>query len=432
MPSTRMVLATAVSIALLACSVAVADTVTTTFEGFELGTVNGQDGWKSAVPGDIPSLPNGYDQAVVANTDAPAAFGNKSLRISNGYNPDPDTFPPEYFYQTYSKPTAPAAGESLANTEYTAQFSFISTEPNTEQPRLHIDVSPDNGVGGRMSYIGLTDTEAGIKVIFFDTPEPGGDFVPYDLGTLTRNAPHTIKFWIKLNPGPDNDRVGIFIDGSGVGRCFTTWENFYRSKSKPVPVSDRLLFRSGGRTGDIPSLVGGGYLFDNVTTTTADGPGPGADCAPPTDIDKTTQTRFARPGDLITYRISVRNRGDAPVRGLRACDRAPRALRFVRSRPRLHRAAGRRLCLTLRLRPGQRKTFRVTFRLRANVTADTVSNGASVDIPAGSAPTPSPPDTAVLPERRRRRVARDAATIGVRGEAAACPAALHPRARAAC
>src|SRR4030095_4309492 len=117
--------------ALLAGSVAVADTVTTTFEGFELGTVNGQDGWKSAVPGDIPSLPNGYDQAVVANTDAPAAFGSKSLRISNGYNPDPDTFPPEYFSQPSSKPTAPAAGESLANTEYTAQFSFISTEPNT-------------------------------------------------------------------------------------------------------------------------------------------------------------------------------------------------------------------------------------------------------------------------------------------------------------
>src|SRR4029453_16984147 len=115
MPSGRMVLATAVSIALLACSVAVADTVTTTFEGFKLGTANGQDRWKSGVPGDIPSVPNGYDQAVVANTDAPAAFGSKSLRISNGYNPDPDTFPPEYFYQTYSKPTAPPAGESRAN-----------------------------------------------------------------------------------------------------------------------------------------------------------------------------------------------------------------------------------------------------------------------------------------------------------------------------
>ena len=121
------------------------------------------------------------------------------------------------------------------------------------------------------------------------------------------------------------------------------------------------------------------------------------------------------------------------MRGLRACDRAPRALRFVGARPQLRRAAGRRLCRTIRLLlPGQRKTFRATFRLRANVTADTVSNGASVDIPAGSAPSSFPPDTAVLPEQRRRRVARDAATIGVQGEPAACPAALNPRARAAC
>ena len=160
---------------------------------------------------------------------------------------------------------------------------------------------------------------------------------------VTRNAPHTIRFWIKFNPGPDNDVVGIFIDGAGVGRCFTTWEN---SNTQTVPISDRLLFRSTGAQ-VTQSLVGGGYLFDNVTTTTANGPGPAADCGdPPIDIDKTTQTRFARPGDLITYRISVRNRGDAPVRGLRACDRAPRALRFVRSSARLHRAAGRRLCLT--------------------------------------------------------------------------------------
>ena len=136
---------------------------------------------------------------------------------------------------------------------------------------------------------------------------------------------------------------------------------------------------------------------------------------PPPDIDKTTQTRSALPGDLITYRISVRNRGDAPVRGVRACDRAPRALRFVGATVRLRRAAGRRLCLTIRLlRPGQRKTFRATFRLRANVTADTVTNGASVDIPAGSAPSPSPPENAVIPKPRRRRVARDSAKVKLR------------------
>ena len=59
------------------------------------------------------------------------------------------------------------------------------------------------------------------------------------------------------------------------------------------------------------------------------------------------------------------------------------------------------------LQPGQRRTFRVTFRLRANVTVDSVTNRAS----AGRA--------------------RDTATIGVR-HAQACPAAANVRARAAC
>src|SRR3954447_20557901 len=49
-----IVVATAVSTALLVCGVAVADTVTTTFDDplFALGSVNGQHGWKSAPPRD--------------------------------------------------------------------------------------------------------------------------------------------------------------------------------------------------------------------------------------------------------------------------------------------------------------------------------------------------------------------------------------------
>ena len=313
-PATVGLLAALVIVALLASGVAVAGTVATDFESFNLGTVNGQDGWKSDVPGDIPSLPNGYDQAVVANTGAPPSFGAQSLRISNAYGTAPDTFPPEFEHQTYSKPTD-AAGESLANTEYTAQFSFISVHPNSQQPGLRISVSPDNGHGGRMSYIGLDDLADGIHVTFFDTPNPDGDFMGYDLGTLPRNVPHTIRFWMKLNPGPDNDLVRIFIDGRDVGQCFTTWENYYREVEKnPVPISDRLLFLSGNRDGDRPSLLGGGYLFDNVTTTTANGAGPpGCD----TPIVKDADSATVSAGGRVGYRITVRNRGRLAARNLR-------------------------------------------------------------------------------------------------------------------
>ncbi len=191
--------------------------------------------------------------------------------------------------------------------------------------------------------------------------------------------------------------------------------------------------------------MGAGYLFDNVTATAS--PAVSTDCSPDGDdsdggdgepdvvVDKTTTTRSAEPGDLITYRITVRNRGDAPALGLRACDLPPRALRFVSATRRLQRAAGGRRCLTIRqLEPGQRRTFDATFRLRAGVTADTITNGASASTSADSAPYVAPPER---PSKRpRRRVqGRDAATIGVQGgpdRPRACPAALGPRARAAC
>jgi uncharacterized repeat protein (TIGR01451 family) len=434
MRSALIVLAAAVSMALLACPVAGADTVTTNFEPpFHTGSVDGQDGWTSAVPGDIPGLPNGYDQRVVLTSGfsgVPAAFGTQSLRHSNALN-EPTG---EFFFQTFSKRTQVAAGEDLANTEYTAQFSFISTRPNELQPGLNMRISPDSGVGGRMSFIGLEDTEDGIALNFFDT-DADGEFVHHPLGTVRRDVVHTIRFWIKLHPGPNNDLVRVFIDNADVGQCFTTWENFYPRVPEPVPTINSLQFRASG--GDVPGLVGGGYLFDNVTITTADGPGP-VDCSgggegpPDIDIDKRTATRLARPGQLIRYRVTVTNRDDVPVRSLRACDRVPRALRFVQATARLHRAAGRRRCLTIRLlRPGERRTFRLTFRLRANVTADAVINGATADRQTGSAPSASPPDGRGS-KPRRRRLARDGATIGVLGETQACPAARSPRAHAAC
>ena len=311
---------------------------------------------------------------------------------------------------------------------------------------LFISVSPDSYEGSRMSWVGLQDTPAGIHVTISDSPNEDGEFVDYDAGVLDRKVPHTIRFWIKVNPGVDNDVVKIFIDGNDVGQrlhqCFTTWENYYRTASEQEPPPNvntpadinSLQFRSS-----VPGFsgpAGGGYLFDDVTTTTADGPGPPAGCGeePPIDVDKTTQTRSALPGDLITYRITVRNRGKRPARNVRVCDRAPRALRFVGASLRLHRAAGRRLCLTVPLlRPHQHKTFRATFAVRAGVPAGSVTNGASVDTPSGSTPSPSPPEGAGS-KPGRRPLDRDAARIRVRSAAEGpCGAAAANRgAHASC
>lgn len=387
-------LATFVSVALLPCGVAVADTVTTNFEAplFHTGSVNGQDGWKSAVPGNIPTLPEGYDQEVVANKGAPSEFGGQSLRFSNALNQF-EAGPPEFHFQTYSKPTTVAAGESLPNTEYTAQFSFISVKPTVQQHELYVSVSPDEGEGGRMSYIGLEDAPNGINVIFYDTPNADGKFVPYDLGTLPRDVPHTIKFWIKLNPLPKSDLVRIYIDGHDVGQCFTTWANFYRSVAQRVPDIDRLEFRSVGEHED-KQLRGGGYLFDNVSTMTSNGPGPPG-CDLP--IEKNAEKPTVSAGGRVRYRITVHNRGRLSASHVLVCDRIPRKMTFVGADRKLLSLGGRRCLLIPRLGPGQSVSFHVLLHVDANAPPGTETNTAE-EIP-GVAPPRPPPSPGVLGEK---------------------------------
>ena len=89
LPRTAIValLAVLVSFALLQGGVARADTVTTNFDTFNLGDVNGQGGWTSAPPGSgIPGSPTGqFDQAVVSTGGKVPTFGQQALRISNAY-----------------------------------------------------------------------------------------------------------------------------------------------------------------------------------------------------------------------------------------------------------------------------------------------------------------------------------------------------------
>ena len=388
------------------CGVALADTVTTDFEAptfhacpepepvfAACGTVDGQNGWHSAVPGNIPSLPQGYDQQVVVNGSfgAPASFGGQSLRLSNGYS----TFnagPPEFFYQTYAGPTTDPAGEDEANNEYTAQFSFISTDPQAQQDGLFVSVSPDNGTGGRMSYVSLEDTPKGIEVTFYDTA--GGDFVAYDLGVFPRDVPHTIRFWMKFNPGPDNDFVRIAIDGQDTGQCYTTWENFYRSVSQPVPVTDTLQFRSSSEwpQGINPDLINGGYLFDNVSITTG-GPGPPT-CDLP--IEKQANTRTVKPGGLVSYRITVHNRGRLAERNLLVCDHIPRQATFVSASPNLRRLGRRRCLLISRIPPRQRAGFHIVLRVKPQAAPgvmDNTTDETPVQPPDVPPPVTVPPGT---------------------------------------
>ena len=389
-------LAAAVSMALVVSGVAAASI--TLFESplFQLGSVNGQTGvggaaWKSAPPGAIPACvptpTNGqYDQAVVANTVAPTGnppgFGSQSLRMSNACASG------EFFYQTYSPRELQAVGEARPNKVFLAEFSVMSKTP-AHQPGLFLSVSPDSGEGSRMSWVGLEDTPAGIRVSVNDTPDVDGKFVAHPGPLLDRTSPHEIRFWIKVNQGPDNDLVRISVDGVDLGQCFTTWENYYRTAPEQAPPPNRntpatinsLQFRSS--VAGPPALLGNGYLFDNVSITPMDGPGPPG-CDVP--IEKTADSPTVTAGGRAGYRITVRNRGRLPARNLRACDRIPRRMTFISADRRLRRI-GRQRCLMIpSLRPRQRVSFHLVLQVSADAPQGRVTNTGDVTPPPVTPP----------------------------------------------
>ena len=397
----------------LACGVAAASI--TMFEPplFHLGSVNGQSGvggfpWKSAplgaIPACVPTPTNGkYDQEVVANgLPASVGYGVQSLRMSNACGSA------EFFNQTYSAKESVQVGEDRVKKVFMAQFSFMP-RTSAHQPGLFLSVSPDSHEGSRMSWVGLEDTPEGIQVTAADAPEVDGKFVDYDLALLDRTQPHTIRFWIEVKPGPDNDLVRIAVDDRDTGQCFTTWENYYRTAPEQAPPPNAntpadinsLQFRSSVQ-GPAALLTSGGYLFDNVSITPSNGPGPPR-CR--LVIDKEADSRTVRAGGLVGYRITARNRGRGSDRNVQLCDRIPRGTRFVRANRKLRRI-GRRRCLVIpRLRAGERAGFHLTLRVNANAEPGTLENIADitpgVEPPgSGTSPTTESPNLPAAPGGR--------------------------------
>lgn len=237
----------------------------TTFDTFNLGSVNGQHGWSATGP---------YDQEIVPNTYGYSSFGCKSLRISDAVTSG------SFGDQVFSYSIANEAGETVAENggqssgtrqnRFEAQFDLASVL-STLQPGMHMSVSPDRGDGARMSYLRFDDAASGIDVFFYDvqgTTDPA-NFVETKIATISR-TPHTIKFVMDFVDGPSNDVVKIYIDGNLV-HTGTSWENYYRfdNESNPSAPSDTsrtvdsLLFRQSGTA--TPANSGKGFLIDNMS-----------------------------------------------------------------------------------------------------------------------------------------------------------------------
>jgi hypothetical protein len=151
-----------------------------TFESpdYAVGNINGQNGWSNT---------GGYDANVAAVSSFPAAsgygFGSQALQISDSVTSG------TFGDQTFAPALAQPAGEATPQRFFNASFKIGTTQatqqcvgcavgdPPVANP-LHLSVSPDNGSGGRMSYLRFEDRANGVHVIFSDVTDTGLDFKP--------------------------------------------------------------------------------------------------------------------------------------------------------------------------------------------------------------------------------------------------------------
>jgi hypothetical protein len=121
--------------------------------------------------------------------------------------------------------------------------------------------------------------------------------------------------------------------------------------------------------------------------------------------------------------ITVRNRGRAAARNIRACDHIPRRMTFVGADRRLRRL-GRLRCLRIPLlRPGQRVTFHLELQVNADAPPGMLPNIADIipdrpSLPPGILPPAIlPPGTLPAPGPGRRAAIRDRIKAFVRARA---------------
>jgi hypothetical protein len=284
MPRRRIVLA-ACAIALAAPAAAQADVRGTLFEppDFLAGQpFTGGDGWIQATLG--------QDHQIAANAAGSPLnflFGDQSLRISNAVTSA------GLAQQTRSAAVVDGAGERTASnggqaggvrrTRYVASLRFASADLATtatppQQPGLDVAVSPDNGTGGRMGLVRVTDEPDGLKVIWSDYVNNA--FTDHVVATgLSRDTPHLLVMALQFKDGEANDVARVAVDGRPAITA-TSWEGYYRREEHRVPQAiDALMFQTRSTT--TPALAGRGLLFDDVRVATPVFYGNSGTLAPP-------------------------------------------------------------------------------------------------------------------------------------------------------
>lgn len=252
------------------------------FDGFSVGTVNGQGGW--TVQDSFGNSANSFDQGVVS-----LGGGNNVWRMSNAITNG------SYSNQPFSHLAPMVAGEtgsSLWNNfgpnhtmpfsppqfgaNATSQFFYgafdFTSATGAAQPGLSLTVSPSAKQSSvRMSWLNLSDNGTSLQLSFFDVVNNAFISTSPIVTGLAYDQWHKVEMYIEFVDGPENDIVSIFVNGNLV-HTGTTWESYYFSNGEGIPTPrlqavDSLLFRAAGTAA--PGTSGAGFYFDNVEVSNA-------------------------------------------------------------------------------------------------------------------------------------------------------------------
>ena len=241
---------------------ATADSINSiTFETYNTGSINGQQGWMKTGP---------FDATVNKSTSGTASATRRCASRTQSRA--------EASATRHAPGLANAAGESTSMKLFKSSFQ-IGTTQDALQTGLHVSVSPDSGDGGRMTYVRFEDQADGVHVFFDDVTNPGpvgteSTFNERDIATLDRTSAHTIAFSVLFIPGPHNDRVTVSVDG--VRTTGTTSEDYYRydpeQPAHVIPLVSKMLFRVSGEAH--PANQGNGFLVDGLSLSSSNIPDP--------------------------------------------------------------------------------------------------------------------------------------------------------------
>ena len=204
------------------------------------------EGFEGFAPGNPFQPINGWAYSNGLNYDvgiAPTGIdGTQSLRISNG------TMSGSFGDWVFS-PAITAATETPGSQEFIATFD-IQSATGAPQDGMSMNVAPQSERGARMTNLRFEDQGDGIHVIFSDVlnlQEVSGyypaeeDWRLLDIKTLDYTSKHTVTIKMNLLPGPHNDVVQVYIDGSAglvPGRSGdVTFDGFFAPVDHPDTVN---------------------------------------------------------------------------------------------------------------------------------------------------------------------------------------------------